>query len=161
MIPLAAYETLNDLISTHRDRIADYEKAMLSLKPQEAGLSTTFSEIIKESQQCIRELTNSIRSQDASGTVQTQTQPGKIYDTWVTVKTNSAGNPTFSILDTCERNEDALLKAYAQALGQMEILTPAHLTLLNAQQFTLKTTHDLIRDKRNAYRKLVNNNQII
>lgn len=159
MIPMAAYETLNDLMNTHRDRIADYEKATLSLKPQEAGLSTTFSEIIKESQQCISEIDSSINTQESSGAV--EIQAGKIYTVWATAKANSAGNPTFSILDTCERNEDALLKAYAQAVQQVETLSPAHLTLLNAQHVTLKNTHDLIRDKRNAYRKLVNNNQII
>lgn len=160
MTPLAASEMFNDLISTHRDRIAEYEKATLILKPQEAGLSTTFSEIIKESQQCISEITNRMSALTSAGGA-AAFHHGKIYNAWITSKANAAANPTYSLLDSCERNEDALLKAYAAVLNQKDLFAPNDLELLSAQQRTLQKTHDLIRDKRNAYHELVKNNQII
>jgi hypothetical protein len=46
MVQQGNIETFNDVIRAHTDRISEYQKATLSLKPQEAGLSTIFSEIM-------------------------------------------------------------------------------------------------------------------
>jgi uncharacterized protein (TIGR02284 family) len=162
MTSTTSSQLFNDLVSTHRDRIAEYEKATLILKPQEAGLSITFSEIIKESEQCIAEISNRLSAlTDMDPASSAAVTDGKIYAIWLASKTNPAAHPSYSLLDSCERNEDALLKVYATVLNQKDLFTPDDLVLLNTQQYTLQQTHDLIRDKRNAYRELVNNNQII
>lgn len=88
-------------------------------------------------------------------------QHGKIYDAWKSLKSNPSANPTASLLDTCERNEDALLKAYSAVLLQKDLFMPDDLALLTKQQHILQETHNLIRDKRKTYHELVKNNQII
>lgn len=160
MVQQGNVETFNDLIHAHRDRIADYEKATLSLKPQEVGLSTIFSEIIKESLQCIADLNSRIIS---NGNIPEEhlSLEGKIYRVWMDLKVTFSSNPNYSLLDVCEKGEDAMIKAYREALKYTDPLTTDDLTLLNAQQEIVTRTHDLIKVKRDQYHELVKNNQII
>jgi uncharacterized protein (TIGR02284 family) len=160
MVQQGNVETFNDLIRVHRDRIAEYQKAALSLKPQEAGLSTIFSEIVKESQQCIADLNSRIVS---GGDIPEEhvSLEGKIYQAWVGLKVTFSSNPNYSILDICEKGEDAILKAYHEAIKYPETLFPEDLNLLQAQWEIVKKTHDLIKAKRDQYHELVKNNQII
>lgn len=153
-------ETFNDLIRAHGDRIAEYQKAALSLKPQEAGLSAIFAEIIKESQQCIADLNSRIVS---DGDIpQHQASPGgKIYRAWMDLKVTFSSNPKYSLLDICEKGEDAMLKAYHEALTSPDTFSADDLDLLTAQQEIVRKTHDLIKAKRDQYHELVINNQII
>lgn len=153
-------ETFNDLIRTHRDRIAEYQKAALSLKPQEAGLSTIFSEIIRESQQCIAELNSRLVS-DSTIPEEPASPEGKIYRVWMDLKVTFSSNPNYSLLDICEKGEDAMMKAYHEALKYPGTLTAEDLNLLIAQREVVTKTHDLIKVKRDQYRELVKNNQII
>jgi len=160
MVQQGNIETFNDLIRAHRDRIAEYEKATLSLKPQEAGLSTIFSEIIKESQQCMADLNSRIIS-DGELPEDRPSLDGKIYRIWMDLKVTFSSNPNYSLLDICEKGEDAMLKAYQEALKHSGTLPPDDLNLLNAQREIVKKTHDLIKAKRDQYHELVKNNQII
>lgn len=160
MVQQGNIETINDLIRAHRDRIVEYKNATLSLKPQEAGLSTIFSDIIKESEQCVADLNSRIVS---AGEIPRElaSPEGKIYRVWMDLKVTFSSNPNYSLLDICEKGEDAMLKAYQEALKNPETLTPDDLNLLIAQQQIVKKTHDLIKAKRNQYHELVKNNQII
>jgi uncharacterized protein (TIGR02284 family) len=160
MVVQGNIETFNDLIRAHRDRITEYEKATLSLKPQEAGLSSTFSEIIKESQQCIADLNSRIVS-DGDVPADHVALEGKIYRIWIDLKVTFSSNPNYSLLDICEKGEDAMMKAYTEACKNPETLTPDDLTLLTVQREIVKKTHDLIKTKRDQYHELVKNNQII
>jgi uncharacterized protein (TIGR02284 family) len=160
MVQQGNIETFNDLICAHRDRIAEYEKATLSLKPQEAGLATIFSEIIKESQQCIADLNSRIVS-DGDMPEEHASVEGKIYRAWMDLKVTFSSNPSYSLLDICEKGEDAMMKAYQEALKYPGTLTPEDLNILTAQQEIVKKTHDLIKAKRDQYHELVKNNQII
>lgn len=160
MVQQGNIETFNDLIRAHTDRISEYQKATLSLKPQEAGLSTIFSEIIKESQQCIADLNSRIVSDGHIPEEHTSFE-GKLYRAWMELKVSFSSNPNYSLLDICEKGEDALLKAYQQTLKSPDTLTPDDLMLLTAQQEVVKKTHDLIKVKRDQYHELVKNNQII
>lgn len=159
MVQQGNIETFNDLIRTHQNRIAEYEKATLSLKPQEAGLSTLFTEIIKESQQCIADLNSRIVS-DGSLPEEPATT-GSIFRMWMELKVTFSSNPNYSLLDICEKGEDALLKTYQEALKYPDLLTPDDLTLLASQREIVKKTHGLIKAKRDQYHELVKNNQII
>jgi uncharacterized protein (TIGR02284 family) len=160
MVQQGNLETFNDLIRAHRDRVAEYQKAALSLKPQEAGLSTIFSEIVKESQQCIADLNSRIVS-DGDIPEEHTSLEGKIYRAWMELKVTFSSNPNYSLLDICEKGEDALLKAYHEALKNPGTLPPDDLNLLIAQREIVKKTHDLIKGKRDQYHELVKNNQII
>lgn len=160
MVQQGNIETFNDLIRAHRDRIAEYKKAALSLKPQEAGLATLFSDIIKESEQCIADLNSRIVS-DGEIPAAYASLEGKIYRAWMDLKVTFSSNPNYSLLDICEKGEDAMVKAYREALRHPGTLVPDDLHLLTQQQQVVKQTHDLIREKRDQYRELVKNNQII
>ena len=160
MIEQGNIETFNDLIRAHRDRIAGYQKATLSLKPQEAGLATIFAEIIKESQQCVADLNSRIVSE---GDVPADhiSLGGKIYRLWMDLKVTFSSNPNYSLLDICEKGEDAMMKAYTEVLKHPGTLTPDELQMLQVQREILKKTHDMIKKKRDQYHELVKNNQII
>jgi uncharacterized protein (TIGR02284 family) len=160
MVQQATIETFNDLIRAHRDRIAGYQKANLSLKPQEAGLSTIFSEIIKESEQCIADLNSRIMA-DGDVPDPHDSLGGKIYRALMDLRLTFSSNPNYSLLDICERGEDAMLKAYIEALRHPGTLPPDDLSLLESHKTILRKTHDLIKAKRDAYHELVKNNQII
>lgn len=160
MVQQGNIETFNDLIRTHNDRIAEYKKATLSLKPQEAGLASIFSEIIKESEQCIADLNSRIVSDGDIPQEHTSIE-GKIYRAWMDLKVTFSSNPNYSLLDICEKGEDAMLKAYREALKHPGTLVPDDLKLLTQQQEVVKKTHDLIKEKRDQYHELVKNNQII
>lgn len=160
MVQQGNMETLNDLIRAHRDRIAEYQKATLSLKPQEAGLSTIFTEIIKESQQCMADLNSRIVS-DGDIPEEHASLEGKIYRAWMDLKVTFSSNPNYSLLDICEKGEDAMMNAYREALKNPDALTPDDLNLLIAQREIVKKTHDVIKVKRDQYHELVKNNQII
>lgn len=159
MVQQGNIETFNDLIRTHHSRIAEYEKATLRLKPQEAGLATIFTEIIKESQQCIADLNSRIVSE--GDIPQEQTTEGSIFRMWMDLKVTFSANPNYSLLDICEKSEDALLKTYREALKEPGTLTPDDINLLTTQYEILRKTHDLIKAKRTQYHELVKNNQII
>lgn len=160
MVQQGNIETFNDLIRAHRDRIADYQNATLRLRPQEAGLSATFSEIIHQSEQCIADLNSRIV---AAGEVPEDraTFEGKIYRAWVDLKVKFSSNPNYSLLDVCEKSEDAMVNAYEDALKHPGTLAPDDINLLTAQREQVVKTHDLIKTKRNQYHELVKNNQII
>lgn len=160
MVQQGNIESLNDLICAHRDRIAEYQKASLSLKPQEAGLSTIFAEIIHESQQCIADLNSRIVS-DGYVPEDHAFLKGKIYRAWIDLKTTFSSNPNYSLLDICEKGEDTMLKAYEEVLKHPGTLTPEDLKLLSDQREIVAKTHDLIKAKRDQYHELVKNNQII
>lgn len=160
MVEQGNIETFNDLIRAHRDRMAGYQKATLSLKPQEAGLSSIFAEIIKESQQCIADLNSRIVS-DGDVPAEHVSLEGKVYRMWMDLKVTFSSNPNYSLLDICEKGEDAMMKAYKEALSHPGTLTPDDLHLLNVQREIVKKTHDMIKLKRDQYHELVKNNQII
>lgn len=160
MVQQGNIETFNDLIRAHRDRIAEYQKATLSLKPQETGLATIFSEIVKESEQCIADLNSRILS-DGDIPQTDASFEGKIYRAWMDIKLTFSSNPKYSLLDICEKSEDAMLKAYQEALKHSDMFLPDDLQLLHHQQEVVKNTHDLVKSKRDQYHELVKNNQII
>lgn len=160
MVQHGNLETFNDLIRAHSDRTAAYEKAALSLKPQESGLSTLFSEIIKESHQCIAEI-NSRLIPEGEIPEEHLSLAGKIYKVWADVNVTFSSNPNYSLLDICEKYEDAMVKAYQEALHHTGTLTSSDITLLEAQREVVRKTHNVIKNKRDQYRELVRNNQII
>lgn len=153
-------ETFNDLIRAHRDRISEYQNATLRLRPQESGLSSTFSEIIRESEQCIADLTSRIIS-DGEVPADRTSSEGNLYQLWMNLKLSFSSHPNYSLLDMCEKGEDAMVTCYREALKHPGTLTPDDIRLLESHQDTVTKTHDMIKAKRDQYRELVKNNQII
>ena len=140
-------DVLNDLIQINNDRIAGYDKAIVSVGSLDMDLKTTFRKLADQSEGYRIALTDSVLKlggEAAEGT----TGLGKIYRAWMDVKNTFSGNDRQSVLDSCEAGEDAALKAYREALAADADMSTATRQLLLSQQAELKAAHDNIKQYR-------------
>jgi uncharacterized protein (TIGR02284 family) len=141
---------LNDLIQINNDRIAGYDKAIVSVGADDVELKTTFRKLADQSEGYRIALTDQVLKlggEAAEGT----TGLGKIYRAWMDVKDAFSGDDRQSVLDSCEGGEDAALKAYKEAMASDAEMTADVRQLLNAQQSALKTAHDTIKKLRDLH----------
>ena len=75
----------------------------------------------------------------------------KLHRGWIDVKGKIVGKDQHSILVECERGEDVIKNKYEDLLPQLAG-SPV-MSLLNDQYLQVKTTHDRIRDLRDAWAK--------
>ncbi|MEJ7642977.1 MAG: PA2169 family four-helix-bundle protein [Chryseolinea sp.] len=143
-------EVLNDLIRINRDRIAGYEKAVENLEEGDAVLRTLFYQLSDESQNMKEELSEEVVALGGEPAEDT-TMSGKIYRAWMDIKDAFTPDDAKSALEACEYGEDAAQKAYAEALEDSAGFPPAVVALISDQKDLLKISHDLIRDKRDAF----------
>ena len=137
-------EVLNDLIQINNDRIAGYDKAIVSVGSLDIDLKTMFRKQADQSEGFRIALTDRVLKlggEAAEGT----TGLGKIYRGWMDVKNAFSGNDRQSVLDSCEAGEDAALKAYKDALLSDADITATVRQLISAQQVELKAAHDNIK----------------
>jgi uncharacterized protein (TIGR02284 family) len=105
----------------------------------------------QESRSYSRELTEQVRrlgGEPASGT----TASGKIYRTWMDVKSGLSRSERKSVLEECEFGEDAAQKAYEKALDSDNGLPVDILALVQKEKNNLKTAHDTIKNYRDLER---------
>lgn len=141
-------ETLNDLVLIHNDRIAGYEKALEELKSgddnaQNLDLTALFEHMIDESREMRNDLGKEV--QVAGGEMKEGTMnSGKLYRAWMDVKALFTGHDRHAILASCEGGEDAVQKAYKEALDDDSL--PAFLReMITNQKAILKQSHDEIK----------------
>lgn len=141
-------EILNDLIQINNDRIDGYEKALGETKAEDTDLKALFSSMISESHEIRLALGSEVNSLGGEMDNSTTTS-GKLYRAWMDVKAIFTGHDRHSLLENCERGEDAAQKAYRDALNDEEL--PAYLReMIMDQQQTLKKSHDKIKALRDA-----------
>ena len=141
-------ETLNDLVLINNDRVEGYQKAIDELKPEDTDLRSIFQERVNQSAQFRDELVPEVaRSGEeiAEGTMVS----GKIYRAWMDVKAFLSGNNRRAILENCEFGEDAALRAYEEALQDVN-LTPEQRAMVIRQQAEIKASHNQIKAMRDA-----------
>lgn len=146
-----AVEVLNDLIRINNDRVEGYEKAVRETNETDADLRNIFNRMAQESRNYTQELTDKVRrlgGEPASGT----TASGKIYRTWMDVKSGFSRSERKSVLEECEFGEDAAQKAYEKALAPDSDLTPDVRTLVQKEKTSLKSSHDTIKSYRDMQR---------
>ena len=139
-------EILNDLVEINNDRIAGYENA--ANKAKDSDLNSLFTDMANQSKEFVSELRGLVSTQGeepAKGT----TMRGKIYRAWMDVKHTFTGDDRKSLLASCEFGEDAAQRAYENALKESE-LAPAIRQVLEKEKQSLRTSHDRIRDMRDA-----------
>jgi len=138
-----AIEILNDLIQINNDRIKGYERAIEELKDDNDDLKTMFQVFIDQSRQNIMLLGKEVQGfggEMATGT----TGSGKIYRTWMDVKTVFTGHDRHSILENCEFGEDNALKAYHSAFKNENL--PEYLKpVLQQQHEMLLKSHNQVK----------------
>src|SRR6266498_4450495 len=144
-------EVLNDLIRINNDRVEGYEKAVKETAESDVDLRNIFNRMAQESRTYSRELTDQVQrlgGEPASGT----TASGKIYRTWMDIKSGFSRSERKSVLEECEFGEDAAQKAYEKALAPDNDLTPDVQTLVQKEKNSLKSSHDTIKSYRDMHR---------
>lgn len=146
-------EVLNDLIRINNDRIEGYEKAISETDEIDVDLRAMFSKMENESRDNVRELNAAVETmgeEPAEGT----TVSGKIYRTWMDVKTAFSSKERQSILELCEFGEDAAQKAYTDALASDAEMNTTVRQLITSQQQSLLNSHNVIKKYRNLNKVL-------
>jgi uncharacterized protein (TIGR02284 family) len=144
-------DVLNDLIRINNDRVEGYEKAVRETNENDVDLRNIFNRMAQESRNYTRELTEQVRrlgGEPASGT----TASGKIYRTWMDIKSGFSRSERKSVLEECEFGEDAAQKAYDKALDPDNSLPPDVRTVVQEEKTNLRTAHDTIKNYRDLER---------
>ena len=146
-------DVLNDLIRINNDRVEGYEKAVKETDETDVDLRSIFNRMAQESRTYSRELTDQVRrlgGEPASGT----TASGKIYRTWMDIKSGFSRSERKSVLEECEFGEDAAQKAYDKALDADNDLPSEIRSLVQQEKDNLRQAHDTIRNYRDLQRNV-------
>ena len=139
-----AIDVLNDLIEINNDRVAGFEKAGKDLENGDLDLKEIFSKLAGESKSYADELTALVRQH--GGKAETgSSASGAIHRAWIDVKATFSGHDRKSVLEECERGEDAIKKAYQSALAPDNGLNLELLALVLRQKAGIDAGHDQIK----------------
>ncbi|MFD1257308.1 PA2169 family four-helix-bundle protein [Mucilaginibacter terrae] len=137
-------EVLNDLIEINNDRSAGFERALKDLGDGDLDLKTLFEEYSAQSRQFALELT-AFAAQGGTDTETGTSASGTIHRAWIEVKALFSGHDRKAVLAECERGEDAIKKAYKEALAVDSGLTAATTQLVTTQAQAINQSHDRIK----------------
>ncbi|MGJ1433158.1 ferritin-like domain-containing protein [Sphingobacterium spiritivorum] len=143
-------EIVNDLIEINNDRIEGYTRALEDLKDEEnLDLRSLFEDYIQQTRQFNSELNPLVVINGEEPTTGTRTS-GKLHRLWLDVKATFSGHDRKSILEECERGEDASKKAYHEALREAPHLPINVVDVIRSQAEKQLQAHDRIRDLRDS-----------
>jgi uncharacterized protein (TIGR02284 family) len=112
-------QVLNDLLKINNDRIAVYRKAIKEV--YEFDIKTVFTTMVEESRKFGVKLALEILRRGGTPLVGSTTTAGKIYRIWNEIKESLLGQDRESILNACEFVDDAIQRAYKQALEHSDL----------------------------------------
>jgi uncharacterized protein (TIGR02284 family) len=140
-------EVLNDLIEINNDRADGFEKAAKDINDENVDLKVIFNKSSDNSRKNVIELAGLIGkygdNPDTGNTIL-----GTLHRAWIDIKATFGGSDRESILDECERGEDAIKKAYQDALTENNF-EQSDRDILLAQQKDIIASHDEIKALRN------------
>lgn len=146
-------DIINDLIKINNERVAGLETASASLENDDLGLRKIFDKLAGESRVNVAEL--SCKTQQYNGKPE---GGANIYRTlhraWLDVKSSFTGNDLETILNKCDRAEDAIEEAYNSALKNLKDLPYGVVELIIRQHQGISKGHDLIRSFRHQSGKM-------
>jgi uncharacterized protein (TIGR02284 family) len=142
-------EVLNDLIEINNDRVAGFEKAAKDLEEPNMDLKAIFQKLAGESRKNAAALTEAVNQNGGEAETGSSTS-GAIHRAWIDVKATFGGHDRKSILEECERCEDAIKKAYASALQSDNNLNAHMVKLIMLQKTGIDAGHDQIKALRDA-----------
>jgi len=137
-------EVLNDLIEINNDRIAGFELATKDLGEGDADLKAIFEKFSSDSRQNVQELTEAVNQTGGEAEV-SHSASGTIHRAWLDVKATFTGHDRKSVLAECERGEDAIKKAYKDALVPESGLSTENERVVARQQEGIIAAHDQIK----------------
>ncbi len=141
-------EVLNDLIEINNDRVAGFAHAMKQLEGSDGDLMAIFETYSQESRQNVHELSRAVDQLGTDADVDATSSGGAIHRAWLDVKATFGGHDRKSILEECERGEDAIKKAYKSALNEHDELRSDLVQLISKQQQGIVSAHDKIKSLR-------------
>lgn len=144
-------ETMNDLVKINYDRVKGYEKASEELKSTDVDLHTMFLKMASDSKEHIARLKERVLALGGEPDNDSSIS-GDIHRTWMDIKNVFTGHDRTSILESCEFGEDAILKAYKEALEDDD-LDAASRTLISDQRNELKGSHDTVKRYRDMHKQ--------
>jgi len=138
---------LNDLIEINNDRVAGFEKAIADINDENIDLKTLFQGYAEQSRKNGQELAAIVGSVDEVETGNSVS--GTLHRAWIDVKALFGGSDRASILSEAERGEDAIKKAYKDALASGE-LAPNAVDTVTSQASEINAAHDQIKALRDT-----------
>ncbi|RYG31791.1 MAG: PA2169 family four-helix-bundle protein [Chitinophagaceae bacterium] len=143
---------LNDLIEINNDRADGFDRAAKDINDENIDLKAMFEKFSAGSRTNVTELAGLVGKQgedpDTGNTIL-----GSLHKAWIDIKATFGGSDRHSILAECERGEDAIKKAYKDALQENELGEEVRNVLL-AQQSGINTSHDIIKGLRDTSKGL-------
>lgn len=140
---------LNDLVRINNDRIKGYETAAEDVEKYDVDLKAVFNNMADQSRSNVSALQNEItrlgQEAETGGSI-----PGAIHRAWIDTKAVFTGNDREAILNSCEFGEDAILKAYNDALATDADLDVETRQMITSQRASLKNSHDAIKKMRDV-----------
>jgi uncharacterized protein (TIGR02284 family) len=142
-------EVLNDLIEINNDRIAGFGHATKDLGDNNLDIKALFQTIREESRYNVLELGSAINRHGGDPEMGTSSS-GAIHRAWLDIKATFAGHDRKSVLEECERGEDAIKKAYQDALSPDSDLSPEFTEIVSGQLEEIIAAHNQIKALRDS-----------
>lgn len=138
---------LNDLIEINNDRVAGFEKAIADINDENIDLKELFKGYAEQSRKNGQELAAIVGSAEDVETGNSIS--GTLHRAWIDVKSIFGGSDRASILSEAERGEDAIKKAYKDAISSGELPSEA-IEIVNSQASGINAAHDQIKALRDT-----------
>ncbi|OOQ60342.1 ferritin-like domain-containing protein [Mucilaginibacter pedocola] len=138
---------INDLIEINNDRVAGFEKAIADIKDENVDLKQLFQGYAEQSRKNGQELAAIVGSVEEVETGNSIS--GTLHRAWIDVKSLFGGSDRESILSEAERGEDAIKKAYDEAISSGNIPANA-IQVVTTQAIDIKAAHDQIKALRDT-----------
>lgn len=138
---------INDLIEINNDRVAGFEKVIADINDANVDLKAIFQGFADQSRKNSQELAavvGSVKEVETGNSV-----AGGLHRAWIDVKSLFGGSDRASILSEAERGEDAIKKAYKDALSDGNLPSSA-VEVVSSQAQKVKAAHDQIKALRDA-----------
>jgi uncharacterized protein (TIGR02284 family) len=119
------------------------------LSENDMDLLAVFQQLREEGRENVHELSvaiNNIGGEPEMG----MSSSGAIHRAWLDVKATFTGHDRKSVLEECERGEDAIKKAYQKALSPENGLSPEITEVVSRQQQGINASHDKIKALRDS-----------
>ncbi|WP_229248134.1 PA2169 family four-helix-bundle protein [Dyadobacter sandarakinus] len=138
---------INELIELNNDRVAGFEKVIADINDENIDLKAIFQEYAQQSRKNGQELAAIVGSVEEVET--DNSVAGTLHRAWIDVKALFGGSDRASILSEAERGEDAIKKAYKEALESTD-LPVGSVDVIRSQAQGINAAHDRIKALRDA-----------
>ncbi|WP_031529067.1 ferritin-like domain-containing protein [Dyadobacter crusticola] len=133
---------INDLIEINNDRVAGFEKVIADIQDENVDLKELFQSYAQQSRKNGQELAAIVGAADEVETGNSVS--GTLHRAWIDVKSLFGGSDRASILSEAERGEDAIKKAYQDALSSSDLPASA-VEVVRSQAQEINSAHDKIK----------------